>query len=103
VTRKLLPLLRTQLLKEDKLSISGPGIMTVVIRSEQQGAELVAQRIQETVQAMTVHLRGRQTKVKVAYSSLTFALKANNRSMTVSPLLKEAMIAAQMPGSEGNL
>lgn len=103
VARKLLPLLRTQLLKADKLSISGPGIMTAVIRSEQQGAELVAQGIQETVQAMTVHIRGRQTRVKVAYSSLTFALKAKNRSMTVSSLLKEAIIAAQVPGSEGNL
>jgi poly-beta-1,6-N-acetyl-D-glucosamine synthase len=103
VTRKLLPLLRTQLLKEDKLSISGPGIVTVVIRSEQQGAELVAKRIQETVQAMIVHIRGRETRVKVAYSSLTFALKAKNRSMTISPLLKEALIAARVPSSEGNL
>jgi glycosyltransferase involved in cell wall biosynthesis len=103
VARKLLPLLRTQLLKEDKLSISGPGIMTAVIRSEQNDADLVAQRIQEIVQTMPVHIRGRETRVKVAYSSLTFASKVKNRSMTTSPLLKEAMIAAQVPGSEGNL
>src|SRR5712692_6793418 len=47
--RKLLPVLRSRLHKEDKLSINGPGIMTAVIRAEQQGAELVARRIQEVV------------------------------------------------------
>ena len=78
VTRKLLPLLRTQFLKEDKLSISGPGIMTAVIRAEQYGAELVAKRIQEVVQATPVRIgmRGREVKITVAYSILTFALKA---------------------------
>src|SRR5713101_7746587 len=33
--RKLLPLLRTKIRKEDKLSINGPGIMTALIRAEQ--------------------------------------------------------------------
>jgi biofilm PGA synthesis N-glycosyltransferase PgaC len=74
VARKLLPLLRTKIRKEDKLSISGPGIMTAVIRAEQHGAELVARRIQEVVQAIPVRIgmRGREVKVRVAYSSLTF-------------------------------
>jgi hypothetical protein len=49
--RKLLPMLRTKIRKEDKLSINGAGIMTEVIRAEQHGAELVAKRIQEAVQA----------------------------------------------------
>src|SRR6266705_6175426 len=49
--RKLLPMLRTNIRKEDKLSINGPGIMTAVIRAEQHGAELVAKRIQGVVQA----------------------------------------------------
>lgn len=76
--RKLLPLLRTKIRKEDKLSLNGPGIMTAVIRAEQYGAELVAKRIQEVVQATPVRIgmRGREVKITVAYSILTFALKA---------------------------
>jgi hypothetical protein len=58
--RKLLPLLRSRLRKDDKLPINGPGIMTSVIRAEQQGAELVAKRIQETVQATSVRLNMRE-------------------------------------------
>jgi glycosyltransferase involved in cell wall biosynthesis len=86
IARKLLPLLRTKIRKEDKLSISGPGIMTAVLRAEQHGAELVARRIQEVVQATPVRLgrRGREVKVTVAYSSLTFALKTIHRSMDMS-------------------
>ena len=78
VTRKLLPILRTKIRKEDKLSLNGPGIMTAVIRAEQYGAELVAKRIQEVVQATPVRMgmRGREVKITVAYSILTFALKA---------------------------
>jgi len=85
VARKLLPALRSKMRKEDKLTISGPGIMTAVIRAEQQGAELVAKRIQDEVQATTVRigLRAREVKPTVAYSSLTFALKARNVSMTL--------------------
>ncbi len=104
--RKLLPLLRTKIRKEDKLSINGPGVLTAVIRAEQHGAELVAKRIQEVVQATPVRIgmRGREGKVTVAYSSLTFALKAKNGIMTVSgPLVEEAMIAARATNSEGNL
>src|SRR5205823_4439153 len=101
--RKLLPLLRTKIRKEDKLSINGPGIMTAVIRAEQHGAELVAQRIQEVVQATPVRIgmRGRKAKVTVACSSLTFALKAKHGSVTVSsPLFKEAMTAAQATNAD---
>ena len=104
--RKLLPMLRTRIRKEDKLSINGPGVLTAVIRAEQHGAELVAKRIQEVVQATPVRIgmRGREGKVTVAYSSLTFALKAKNGIMTVSgPLVEEAMIAARATNSEGNL
>jgi hypothetical protein len=84
--RKLLPLLRTKIRKEDKLSINGPGIMTAVIRAEQHGAELVAKRIQEAVQAAPVRigLRGREVKVTVAYSSLTFTFKAKSGGMFVN-------------------
>jgi biofilm PGA synthesis N-glycosyltransferase PgaC len=104
--RKLLPLVRARMRKEDKLSINGPGIMTAVIRAEQCGAELVARRIQETAQRASVHIgiRGREVKVTVAYSSLTFALKAKNGSMTVSgPLITEAIMAAQAFNPEGNV
>jgi poly-beta-1,6-N-acetyl-D-glucosamine synthase len=75
--RKLLPMLRTRIRKEDKLSINGPGIMTAVIRADQHGAELVAKRIQEAIQAAPVRIgmRGREVKITVAFSSLTFALK----------------------------
>jgi biofilm PGA synthesis N-glycosyltransferase PgaC len=84
--RKLLPMLRTKIRKEDKLSINGPGIMTAVIRAEQHGAELVAKRIQEAVQAAPVRIgmRGREVKITVAYSSLTFALKAKSGSVVSS-------------------
>jgi Glycosyl transferase family 2 len=84
--RKLIPIVRTRIRKEDKLSINGPGIMTAVIRAEQHGAELVAQRVQEVVQATPVHigLRGRQVKVTVSYSSLTFASQAKSGSVTIS-------------------
>jgi glycosyltransferase involved in cell wall biosynthesis len=75
IARKLLPVLRMKIRKEDTLSISGPGILTVVIRAEQHGAELVAKRIQETVQATPVRIgmRGREINITVAYSSLSFA------------------------------
>jgi poly-beta-1,6-N-acetyl-D-glucosamine synthase len=95
--RKLLPLVRARIRKEDKLSISGPGIITVVIRVEQQEAELVAQDIQDAVQARPVHLgiRGREVRVAVAYSVLTFAFKGKHEGVTViSPLVPEALGAA---------
>jgi biofilm PGA synthesis N-glycosyltransferase PgaC len=101
--RKLLPLLRSKLRKEDKLSINGPGIMTVVIRAEQHGAELVAKRIQEAVQASPVRIgmRGREVKVTVAYSSLTFALKAKDGRVTVSsPLFGDAIMTAQAANAD---
>jgi glycosyltransferase involved in cell wall biosynthesis len=104
--RKLVPVLRSRLHKEDTLSLNGPGIMTAVIRADQQGAELVARRIQEAVQATPVRLsmRGREARVTVAYSSLTFTLPAKSGSVTVSsPWVKEAMIAARATNSEGNL
>src|SRR5207247_5609895 len=106
--RKLLPLLRSKIRKEDKLSINGPGIMTAVIRAEQHGAEIVARRIQEVVEATPVRtgMRGRKVKVTVAYSSLTFGLKAKNGGVTVSShLLDEDMIAAQATDADekGNI
>ncbi len=103
VARKLLPILRTRVRKEDNLSINGPGVMTAVIRAEQQGAEIVAQRIKTAVESSTVRVgtRGREVKVTIAYSSLTFASKASNGSMTVSgPLLHEQLIASIAPNNE---
>jgi hypothetical protein len=104
VARKLVPYLRTRIRKEDKLSVNGPGIMTAVIRAEQHGAEIVAQRIKAAVESSTVRVgvRNREVKVTVAYSSLTFASKAPDGNVTVSgPLLDEAMIAALTMQSEG--
>ncbi len=95
--RKFLPLLRTKIRKEDKLSVNGPGIMTAVIRAEQHGAEIVAQRIKNVVESTTIRVgtRGREVKVTIAYSSLTFASKASNGSMTVSgPWLDDSIISA---------
>jgi biofilm PGA synthesis N-glycosyltransferase PgaC len=103
--RKLLPYLRTKVRKEDKLSINGPGIMTAVIRAEQQGAEIVAQRIKAAVEVTTVRVgaRGREVKVTIAYSSLTFASKALNGGITVSgPLLDDSMIARAFVASDEN-
>lgn len=105
--RKLLPSLRTKLRKEDMLSVNGPGIMTAVIRAEQQGAEQVAQSIKEVVEATPVRvgMRGREVKVTVAYSLLTFASKAPNGDVTVSvsgPLLDPVLMAAALAAnSEG--
>jgi hypothetical protein len=92
--RKLLPFLRTRIRKEDLLSVNGPGIMTAVIRADQHGAEIVAKRIKNLVEESTVHvgMRGREVRVTVAYSSLTFASKAADGTMTVS--VGETMAAA---------
>ena len=92
--RKLLPFLRTRIRKEDLLSVNGPGIMTAVIRADQHGAEIVAKRIKKLVEESTVHvgMRGREVRVTVAYSSLTFASKAADGTMTVS--VGETMAAA---------
>ena len=95
--RKLLPYLRSRVRKEDNLSINGPGVMTAVIRAEQQGAEIVAQRIKAAVESSTVRVgtRGREVKVAIAYSSLTFASKAPDGNMTVSgPWLEEQSLPA---------
>ena len=101
VARKLMPQIRTQLRKEDKLSINGPGIMTAVIRAEQQGAEEVAHQIQEIVKSAPVRIGGRgpEVHVEVAYSTLTFASKGQ---VTVSsPLVDESMLAALASTNEG--
>ncbi len=104
--RRLLPFLRTKIRKEDKLTINGPGIMTAVIRAEQHGAEIVAKHIQEAVEALParIGLWGREVKVTVAYSSLTFTSKVKNGSVTVSsPLVNEALMATLATDSERNL
>jgi hypothetical protein len=80
--------------------------MTAAIRAEQHEAEQLSRRIQEIVQSTPVRigLRGREVKVMVAYSSLTFAFKARNRSMSVSsPLVQAALAAAQATSGEGKL
>ena len=71
--------------------------MTAVIRAEQQGAEIVALRIKTAVESSKVRVgtRGREVKVTIAYSSLTFASKAPNGNMIVSgPLVDEQMVAS---------
>jgi biofilm PGA synthesis N-glycosyltransferase PgaC len=92
--RKLLPELRANLRKEDKLSVNGPGIVTAVIRAEQQGADIVAQRIKQVVEAASLRIGGRDVKVTIAHSSLTFSSKAADGKMTVSgPLMEESLLA----------
>jgi glycosyltransferase involved in cell wall biosynthesis len=84
--RKLLPLLRTKIRREDRLSVNAPGIMTAVIRAEQSGAEIVAKGLQAAAQAAPVRIgrRGRGVRVEVAYSFLTFAFKGRNGGVTIS-------------------
>ncbi|HEX7737348.1 MAG TPA: glycosyltransferase [Ktedonobacteraceae bacterium] len=99
--RKLLPVLRTRLHKEGELtlSINEPGIMTAIIRAEQHEAEDISRQIQEIVQTTPVRLgmRGREVRVKVAHSSLTF--RADKKNITViSPSTREAAITAHAPG-----
>jgi hypothetical protein len=69
-----LSLLRACIRKKDKLSINGPGIITVVIRAEQSGAEIVAQRIKKVIENsnVTVGLHKRGVKATVTYSLLAF-------------------------------
>jgi biofilm PGA synthesis N-glycosyltransferase PgaC len=101
VARKLLPQLRARIRKEDRLSVNGPGIMTAVIRAEQHGAEIVAQRIKKIVEGAKVHvgLRNREVRATVTYSSLTFASKAPHGPMTVSgPAISES-VARALTGS----
>ena len=88
VARRFLPLLRTRIRKEDMLSVNGPGIMTAVIRAEQQGADIVAQRIKAIVESQSVRVgpRNREVKVTVAYSSLTFASKIANGNTALNLL-----------------
>jgi hypothetical protein len=95
VARKLLPILKGKIRKEDMLSINGPGIITAVIRAEQHGAELVAQRIKKVVEStpMRVGARGRTVNVAVAYSSLTFASPSRGSMTVCGPLIDEAAIA----------
>ena len=104
VARRLLPYLRTRIRKEDLLAVNGPGVMTAVIRAEQHGAQIVAQRIKAAVEASPVRVggRGREVKVTVAYSSLTFASKAPNGDMTVSgPLLADPVITVDPAENNG--
>ncbi len=84
--RKLLPVLRTSLGKEGTISINGPGIITVVMRAEQQGVESVAKRIQEIIQArpMKISMTGRSVDMMAIYSSLTFPLRTHHGSMSVN-------------------
>jgi biofilm PGA synthesis N-glycosyltransferase PgaC len=94
IARKLVPLVRTNLRKEDMISINGPGIMTIVVRAEQREAEQIAQRIKEAVEANPVRLgaRSREVHVRVAYSSLTFSLKANTSDIAITRSLVENAI-----------
>jgi len=100
--RKLLPYLRSKIRKEDMLSVNGPGIMTAVIRAEQHGAELVAKRIKNAVEASTVRVgvRNREVKVTVAYSPLTFASKASNGDVKVSQSIMNEAVAQALAGDE---
>lgn len=102
VARKLLPVLRNNMRKDDTLSINGPGIMTVVVRADQRGAELVARHIKQAVESTTVRvgIRSREVKVSVAYSTLTFSKESSSGGMTVSgPLVDEAAMAAYIAES----
>jgi len=74
VARKLLAQIRACIRKKDTLSINGPGIITVVIRAEQSGAEILAQRVKHVIEnsTVTIGLRKREVKATVAYSSLAF-------------------------------
>jgi glycosyltransferase involved in cell wall biosynthesis len=97
--RKLLPVLRSKIRKEDALSINGPGIMTAVMHADQNGAALVAEQIKQAVEAAHVRVgaRGREVNMTVAYSSLTFSAHGNGGEMKVSgPLLDDAAETAMI-------
>lgn len=84
--RKLLPVMRARLRKEDRLSVNGPGIMTAVLRADQRGAEIVARRMKSIVEAATVRVgvRNREVNVSIAYSTLTFAMQAGEDEVTIT-------------------
>lgn len=94
--RKLLPIMRSKLRREDALSINGPGVMTAVIRADQRGAALVAEQIKQAVEATPVRVgaRGREVNVTVAFSTLTFSAHGTGGEMKVSgPLVEESAAA----------
>ena len=97
VARKFLPLLRTRIRKEDMLSVNGPGIMTAVIRAEQQGAEIVAQRIKAVVESQSVRVgpRNREVRVTVAYSSLTFASRIGDGNTVLNLIAPKSTTVAE--------
>ncbi len=99
--RKLVPVLRAQVSKESKLalSISEPGILSAVIRAEQNVVEDLSRQIQEIAQSTPVRIgmRGREVKVMVAHSSLTFKGKHNDMTVT-SPLVADTRVAAGVSG-----
>ena len=86
VARKLMPVIRAKLRKDDKLSVNGPGIMTAVIRAEQSGADLVAQRVKKVVEEATsrIGMRNREVKVAATYSTLTFASKVQSGTLVAN-------------------
>lgn len=100
IARKLLPVMHAKIRKADRLSINGPGIMTAVIRADQHGAEVVAQRIQEVVRATSAHLgmRGHDASIAVAYSTLTFVLNGKTVGTTASgSLIEKTVTVAPSP------
>lgn len=84
--RKLLPAMRARLRKEDLLSVNGPGIVTVVLRADQRGAEIVARRMKSIVEAAPVRVgvRNREVRVRIASSTLTFAMQTDDERVTVT-------------------
>jgi hypothetical protein len=54
-----------------------------VIRAEQSGADLVAQRVKKIVEEATsrIGMRNREVKVTATYSTLTFASKAQSGTL----------------------
>jgi glycosyltransferase involved in cell wall biosynthesis len=76
-TRKLLPILRASLRKDDRIAINGSGIITTVIRADQDGASVVAKRLQLLAEGTAIRLSGSEVHVFVTYSSLTFTPQAS--------------------------
>lgn len=93
--RKLLPLLRASLRKDDRIAINGSGIVTAVIRADQAGATVVASRLQQLAENTTIRLGGREIHVSVTYSSLTFTPRTSATPITASgPTLQPEMLVA---------
>jgi hypothetical protein len=76
IMRKLLPLLRRYVRREDALSLNSANTLVAVLNSDRQGAELMALRLKHII-ASQHSLSGKHSseRLLVNYHAVSFALQ----------------------------